>query len=152
MEDDIKYIDDITKKSFEGFSQEVNTSWSDFYTKHAVYLNPNTNFISSVGLKKISLAVVSFSIVTAGVFFYTNNQDTTVIPEVVVIKRNNFNLDKYKAKLIKVNEINLEEKTENNSNNNSNIAKTEDVIVKIKVPIHKKVEVRKQIIINDSIN
>jgi len=109
-------------------------------------LKPKPNFIFNNGMKKIVISVVSLSIATAGILLYTSDYNTDKInTNYGHIKNNIYSNDTLKTKMYYVAEEQEDVKTEKKNTK-------EDIVIKIKVPIYKKVEIRKQIIVNDSIN
>jgi len=150
MESDIKYIDELTKNSFNTYEQEAITNWDEFNNKFHGNINPNTNFISNLGIKKISIAVLSLSVVATGILFYGDNSNNTLNKEIRIGLVKDINL-KNVVKEENSKGLKKDDKLKTKQKNTDDTKK--DIVVKIKIPIHKKIEVRKKVIINnDSIN
>ncbi len=146
MESEIKYIDELSKNALKDYAVESDVTWNEFHQRNLGKLNPKPNFILNSGMKKIVISVVSLSIATAGILLYTSDYNTDKInTNYGYIKNNIYSNDTLKTKMYYVAE---EQEDVNTENKNTK----EDIVIKIKVPIHKKVEIRKQIIVNDSIN
>lgn len=145
MESEIKYIDELTKHVLADSKIETDVTWDEFYQINLGKLKPKTNFVISSSVKKVSVAVISLSLATVGVMLYTSSYKTTGDrANYAKVKNENYTNDTLNTKSTYVINKQKEEKVENDKEN-------KDVIIKIKVPVHKKVKIRKQIIIDDSI-
>lgn len=146
MESEIYYIDKLIKTSTKNFEQLPETNWNNFNSKFGAKISPELGLMSKIGslsVKKIGLTVVSLSIVTTGIFTYQINTQNTVVTPI------------YKKRFTKKVKLSTH-KTFNFKKTNTVIEankrdKSKDVIVRIKVPIHKEIIVRKEIKITDSV-
>lgn len=146
MESEIDYIDKLIKTSTKNFGQLPETNWNNFNSKFGAEISPELGLMSKIGslsVKKIGLTVVSLSIVTTGIFMYQINSQNNVVAPI------------YKKTVTKKVKLSTH-KTFNFEKTNTIIEankrdKAKDVIVRIKVPIHKEIIVRKEIKITDSV-
>jgi len=154
MISDIEYIDKLISKNLKDHEQVPETNWSQFQSKFSGKLKSNfdSNKRASVVTKNILLAIISASIITTGIVINsktnTSKQKQTVCKKAKTKQYKGSNNVIYKIKSNK----NIR-KDSNSLSNDKNIKtnNSENVIIRIEVPVYKKVKVRKKILINDSI-
>lgn len=154
MAQDLKYIDKIVGDSLKGYVQSPETNWAKFETKFSNNLNQHlSSTSSSYGIaKNIVLSVVSLSVLTTGVFLHYNknvNKTETPICKTATTKQIKFSNElNYKVK-----PSSTTKQTDSMQIKETNISpKSENVVIRVEVPVYKKIELRKEIIINDTIN
>lgn len=160
MKDELSYIDNITGDKLKGYTVTPETSWELMNSKLTNVVAESTigSFFSNIGgfftTKFFVVSVVILSIITVGILISNNDSGNDVLQkgsslnkeksyhETVFNKDENAKKSSYVAgdSLTNVNEP---EKIDNNS---------KDVIIKVEVPVHKNVIIKKEIIIKDTIN
>ena len=145
MKSEIKYIDELSKNALKDYATESDVTWNEFHQRNFESLKPKSNFILNNGVKKVSITVVSLSIATAGILLYSNTYIDKININYGHIKNKVYSNDTLNTKLLYVVDDTKDAEIK------KDIIK-EDVVIKIEVPVHKKVEIRKQIIVNDNIN
>ena len=157
MKEELSYIDNITGDKLKGHTITPDTSWELMNSKltNVVAGGSIDGFVSNIGgfftAKSIVVSVVVLSILTVGIIFLNNDSGDNIL-----LKGSSVNIDESDNETVfytddYVNEnvaddslINVNDagKTENNS---------EDVIIKIEVPVHENVVIKKEIVIRDTI-
>ncbi len=149
MEDDQIFIDNLVKNSIADYKVQPHTSWDEMEMKMK-----KSGIVSKSKNINTNIAIISgIFVITAGVIFFNNeteNQsgtketfenvsDTAAVKEKIipVIK-----IEKEKTSKDSVSEINTKIHDSN---------KNETVTIKVEVPVHKKVVIKKQIIIKDTL-
>ncbi len=153
MAHDIKYIDKLARVNLEDFGQIPETNWSKFQSDFSGKLSPAfvSNSTAYSLTKNIVLSVVSMSILATGVFMYSEQgEDISQLPICKEAITKNIQSSEEVVYSIKQNlDIKKEDSVQINNNVISN--KQENVVIRVEVPVYKKIEVRKEIIINDSV-
>ncbi len=151
--DDDNFIDKIVKDSLKDFKQPPETNWekmkdyladknliSKKYLKNKYFSGPQNIILTAIG----ALALVS-------AIYLSTEKTNRLLPETEKIKKENLT-DTLKNKKVESETKNIDKEPEKEKNTNSEIKNKKDVKIKVTVPVHKKVIIKKQIILNDSTN
>lgn len=157
MQDELSYIDNIIRDKLTGPVVRPETSWEDINPKLTnVVAESSLGFFSVTGnffkTRLFVVTVVILSVLTVGIFLIDNNSGNGHINKDALKDNinnesvlNNEENAKKSDPIIKdsLNNMNESDLTEKNSN---------DVVIKLEVPVHKNIIIKKEIIIKDTIN
>jgi len=151
MKNNINYIDKLTKNKLKGFQVMPETKWStfksDYFDKLATHENLRFHLSDYISIKNTLYTVAGISILTTGILLHNNqnNHMNGLIP----ITKNVTN-----EKIFSPAAQNNTYYTDVNSTKDSTLIQEKnnnDVVIRVEVPIIKNVEIRKEVIIKDTI-
>ena len=152
MEDENIFIDNFIKKEVKFYREKPNTSWEDMQIR----LKQNDILSKShVGINKSILIISGLAVITVAVWFAQNNGETEtsskqninneIIDKKTEPEKNNILiLDKQENKTKDTTEKIHSRDTEKNTEENKTVK------IKVKVPVHKKVIIKKQVFVKDT--
>ena len=154
MEDDQFFIDKLVKDSVEDYKEQPHTSWQEMeiYLEQNGVITKSFKGLNSLKNVKTDIAVISGILaITAGVYFYRYGTEKQSNPKEIIE-----NVSDTTSAQTDINSIIKieEDKTEKDSSekNVEAIDKNETVKIKVEIPVHKNVIIKKQIIIKDTLN
>lgn len=161
MKNELSYIDDIIKKGVEGAKIKPSSTWEQFNKKlessqnipSQTNINKFTNFIKS----KLFIASTAIISIIVGIFVYSNTNNKELKKQKTVFENRITDTTTVKTKAITpetpkkekiVTKKDIKLKKEHKKNIKNKDTK-KDVIIKVKVPVHKTVIKRKKIFIKN---
>lgn len=159
MERDVEYIDELVGNKLKNLKETSAIKWTDFSSKYSGKLQPNNSLFPSaksiVTAKNTAITILSLSIFTAGIVLYNNSNNTN---KTIITPYNKSENTKSKKVILK--EVNKEEKINlpendktskkilNDSTSVKEKKKEEHIVIKVKVPVHKEVKIKKEVFID----
>ncbi len=159
MEDDHIFIDKIIKNSLKDYGEQPNTSWEkmEMYLDRKGVLSETSEGSGFLKLKNIKTKIAIISgvlILISGYYFLNETEDKEVFSKEIIE-----NISDTTSKHVKtecVPEIGKENKETDSLAKELNEIKKKDetkiVKVRVEVPVHKNVIIKKQIIMKDTLN
>jgi hypothetical protein len=152
MKDELSYIDNITGDKLRTFITKPQTDWKTFNLKYQAVIK-TSSVLSNIGsfftTKTVVITgVVILSIITAGIILTSNNTNSIEEQKGQTIFDQNSKSD---SKVFILTDSIVADDNTNESELNT-VQETEDVFIKIKVPVRKEIFVKKEIILPDTTN
>ncbi len=156
MKKDIEYIDKLVEDKLSNLKKTPELQWAVFSSKFSGKLQASTSLFSSanniITVKNATITVISLSVLATGIILYSNSEtEKDILKSTNKIEKVETKTDiqnkEIKDKLIQ-NENVSNNKFLKDSTSSIKESKNKDVIVKIKVPVHKEVKIKKEIIID----
>jgi len=151
MEDDQIFIDKFVKKSVKGFSVKPNTSWTkmEMYLEQKGIVSKSFKGINVFKNVKTDIAIISgVLVIGAGIYFLNQGNENQINPKNIIKKISDTTAKHSNTAIV----INKESDSVKNVISDNDKEKNNIVKIKVKVPVHKNVIIKKQIIIKDSVN
>ncbi len=153
MEDEQLFIDKLVKNSVKDYKEQPYTAWNELekYMGQKGVMSKSSKFFNT----KTNIAIVSgVVVITAGIYFLTNTPENRLESKKNLIEISDTTAkQKNTESILKIEEKKTKTDASSgkiNSTNNKN--KNETVKIRVEVPVHKKVMIKKQIIIKDTLN
>ncbi|MCF6364578.1 MAG: hypothetical protein L3J35_00070 [Bacteroidales bacterium] len=157
MKNSMKYIDKLSKGKLENYQVIPETDWKlfkeNYSGKFIVEDNLKFNFKNYLTTKNILFSVAGASVITAGIFFSTNSYNKEGMKPVYknTINNNDFAVsDKYNSSK-SAKPLFIEKEFEIKDSASVKETKEKDVVIRVEVPVVKNVEIRKEIIVKDTL-
>lgn len=156
MEDDKIFIDNLVKNTIKNYKEKPHTYWNEMemYMEQKGIVSKSFKVLNLRNVKTDIAVISGVIIITAGIYFSQNGNKKQANPKGIIENiSDTAAIQKNTESVININD----RKSEKDSSSDKvlkiideNESKT--VKVKIEIPVHKNVIIKKQVIIKDTVN
>jgi len=155
MEDDQIFIDKLVKKSIKNYKVKPSASWNEMemYMKDKGVVSKTITKHVNINNIRTDIAIISgILVITAGVIFFRSETEKQSNPK-EIIENISDTTSNPSSSILKIDEVKSGQDTLSEKNTEMpDLNENKTVKIKIEVPVHKNVIIKKQIIIKDTLN
>ena len=157
MEDDQIFIDKFVKKTIENYKAKPSASWNELemYMKDKGVVSKTIKGYLNIKNIRTDIAIISgILVITTGVVFFRNETGKELKPKDIIENiSDTTTINKTNGSILKIDEAASGKDTLSEKNTKElDVNKNKTVKIKLEVPVHKNVIIKKQVIIKDTLN
>lgn len=155
MEDDKISIDNLVKNTIKNYKEKPHTSWNEMekYMERNGIVSKSYKVLNLRNVKTDIAVISGVLVITAGIYFLQNGNEKQANPKGIIENISDTAAIQKNTESIIIND----RKSEKNSSSEKVVKiidkkENKTVKVKVEIPVHKNVVIRKQVIIKDTFN